>query len=100
MGDRALLVTLDSLKVSRISFIKIDVEGYENQVLDGAVETIKRDRPTILCEILGGVSFEEASPAQKDTIKNTLAKFKMWNYNVMRVGVSDYLAVPLVNKYM
>ena len=31
----------------RVDFIKIDVEGYEGQVLEGAWEIIVRDRPII-----------------------------------------------------
>jgi FkbM family methyltransferase len=42
---------LDDLGLSDIGFIKIDVEGFEGSVLDGARQTIARDRPSILIEI-------------------------------------------------
>ena len=42
--------TIDELDVKQIDIIKIDVEGMERQVLDGAIKTISRDRPTIVCE--------------------------------------------------
>ena len=42
---------LDDIYKGRVSFIKIDVEGHELQVLEGARDTIKRDLPTILIEI-------------------------------------------------
>ena len=42
--------TLDSYGFENIAFIKIDVEGHELQVLEGATETIARCRPTILLE--------------------------------------------------
>jgi FkbM family methyltransferase len=35
----------------RVDVIKIDVQGLEAQVIDGAIETIERDRPTIFLEI-------------------------------------------------
>jgi len=35
----------------RVTLIKIDVEGYECQVLQGAEETIKRHRPTLFVEL-------------------------------------------------
>ena len=36
---------------SRIDFIKIDVEGYEVEVIYGATQTIERCKPTILVEV-------------------------------------------------
>ncbi len=35
---------------NKISFIKIDVEGYEYHVIRGAVDTLQRDRPIIMME--------------------------------------------------
>jgi len=42
---------LDSLTLEPIRFIKIDVEGFEEEVLQGARATIARDRPMLLIEI-------------------------------------------------
>jgi FkbM family methyltransferase len=42
---------LDSLRMTEIGFIKIDVEGHELSVLRGARETLERDRPTLLIEL-------------------------------------------------
>ena len=36
---------------NRVGFIKIDVEGFEQQVVEGAVNLIKRDRPILFIEI-------------------------------------------------
>lgn len=44
------LVSLDSMGLERLDFMKIDVEGMELDVLDGAMETIKKHRPIILAE--------------------------------------------------
>lgn len=46
------LVSLDSLGLQRIDFIKIDVEGMEEQVLRGAAQSIRRCRPLIFMEII------------------------------------------------
>jgi len=43
-------MTIDELKLAKVKLIKIDVDGHELQVLNGAVETIKRCRPIIYIE--------------------------------------------------
>ena len=45
------LETLDSFRLERVSFIKIDVEGHELQVLEGATQTLIDNRPVVLIEI-------------------------------------------------
>lgn len=42
---------LDDYGLRNVSFIKIDVEGHEEEVLEGGRETIARDRPCLLLEI-------------------------------------------------
>jgi len=42
---------LDDIYIGKTSFIKIDVEGHELEVLKGAENTIRRCMPTILIEI-------------------------------------------------
>lgn len=42
---------LDDYNFRDISLIKIDVEGYESQVIRGAKETIVREKPVLLVEI-------------------------------------------------
>ena len=42
--------TLDSYKFEQVDYIKIDAEGHEMFVLEGAIETIKRFTPIIQCE--------------------------------------------------
>ena len=37
---------------NKISFIKIDVEGHELEVIDGAKKTIKKNKPILLVEIV------------------------------------------------
>jgi FkbM family methyltransferase len=48
--EKVILKTLDSYNLKDISFIKIDVEGAELDVLQGGVNTIKESNPHILFE--------------------------------------------------
>ena len=52
-GERENVSTrrLDSFNLEDVSFIKIDVEGYEEAVLNGAKDTIQKNRPSLLIEI-------------------------------------------------
>lgn len=50
----AQVETLDSFSLDTVTFIKIDVEGSELEVLEGARQTIARDRPILLLELLSG----------------------------------------------
>jgi FkbM family methyltransferase len=49
------VLSLDDLirnnKIERVYFIKLDVNGFEGQVFDGANECIRRFRPSILFEL-------------------------------------------------
>jgi len=48
-GDTKI-IRLDSLNLQNVDYIKIDCEGFEYRVLQGAKETIKRCRPVVVIE--------------------------------------------------
>jgi FkbM family methyltransferase len=77
-GDYSV-VSLDSLKLEKLDFIKLDVEGSQSPVLIGAKETITSLRPKILVEVLQGEEevFEE---------------FSNLGYSITeKIGKTDYL---------
>jgi len=49
--EQTPLLTLDSLNLPRVDFLKIDAEGHDLRVLQGAQATIARCRPLIFAEI-------------------------------------------------
>ncbi len=50
LGESTPVVTIDSLNLGRCALIKIDVEGMERAVLDGAAKTIARCLPLLYVE--------------------------------------------------
>ena len=46
------LISIDSLELERVDFVKIDVERMEVEVLNGAMKTLKKYKPILLIEVL------------------------------------------------
>ena len=44
--------TLDSFNLTRVDLLKVDVEGMEEKVISGAIETIKKCKPILFVEFL------------------------------------------------
>ena len=49
-GGGVLLATLDSFEIPVIDLLKVDCEGYEFEVLSGAIETLQQCRPVVAVE--------------------------------------------------
>jgi FkbM family methyltransferase len=49
-GAQAAARPLDSFALSPVDFLKIDCEGYEYFILEGAEETVRREQPCIVVE--------------------------------------------------
>jgi len=70
--------TIDSFGFKDVGFIKIDVEGYERFVLEGAQQTIQRDRPTIQLEIVGNQCRKFNYRAE-----DMISWIRSWDYRVI-----------------
>jgi FkbM family methyltransferase len=90
----APMVTLDSLNLSNISFMKVAVDGCEEIFLKGARETIARNRPVILMEICGGIDFDTATPDQQQANLHIQTLIKSLGYSVEKIAMHDYLCLP------
>jgi hypothetical protein len=52
--------TLDSFNLEKVDILKIDVEGFECDVVEGAFNTISKHKPKIIIETHGSKSRENA----------------------------------------
>lgn len=89
-------ITVDSYVVQNgitVSGMKIDVEGYETYVLEGACKTIMRDRPWIFCE--AEISCVERRGGTLEDLKNQLESF---GYSVHWVDGLSGVLTPFSEK--
>lgn len=93
-GDRVELRPLDSFGFRNVSLIKIDVENFEDFLLEGAQLTIARNRPVLIIEIVGGFTYQDAPAGVRKRIDTTRARLKEMGYKVQHIEYADYLAVP------
>ena len=93
-GDKVELRTIDSFGFHNVSLIKIDVEAFEDHVLQGARKTISRDKPVLYVEIQGDANFDTARPEIRAKIVHTIQLIEQMGYLVTRLRLSDYLGVP------
>jgi FkbM family methyltransferase len=68
LGETVPIIALDDLNLPKCDFIKIDVEGMEEQVVAGAVGTIARLRPILYVENDNGAPSEHGDRAKSDSL--------------------------------
>ncbi len=77
--------------IAKVDFLKIDVEGAEASVLDGATSVLNRDKPILLIELHELYRFKDKHPA--------ILKLRDQNYQVrslgMRLWQEHVIAEPL-----
>ena len=89
-GERVRMSTLDAEIPAEkaVDFIKIDCEGYEMFVLQGARQTIQRSRPVIIVEQKRG-NGQHYGLGQTDAVK----LLQEWCYSAVEVIAGDYIMV-------
>lgn len=84
------LITIDSLELSRVNFMKIDVEGYERKLINGAIKTIMRCKPIMVIEVWINHKGETNIEFTKLLFSDLLHI-----YNVEQIyNTPDYLFIP------
>jgi FkbM family methyltransferase len=79
------LKTLDSFNFDRIDMIKIDVEGFEEEILIGAEQTILRNHPIL--------AIEQQKHEYKDAITElpSVRMLEAWGYKVVGQVKKDWV---------
>lgn len=87
-------IRIDDLRLNRVTFIKLDVEGCEPMALDGMRETLRRFRPKLVVEV-----YDTLLLMQGYTRRDVIDRLRQWGYELsVAVGREeddrlDYLAV-------
>ncbi|MBS4164540.1 Uncharacterized protein PRO82_001870 [Candidatus Protochlamydia amoebophila] len=82
--NKVQIVELDNFHLHNISLIKINVEGFEMEILAGGWETIQRNKPVMIIKI----SNNEQKQNKIQTIEN-------FGYASSNLSGNDYLFIPL-----
>lgn len=82
-GTPVEIKTIDSLKLDRLDFVKLDIEGYECAAITGGLKTIQQHRPYIWVEFF---------ISGRDPIKASLAGVP--DYAFFQVDYQNMLCVP------
>lgn len=84
-----------------VDLIKIDVEDFEADVLEGMQETIKRDRPFIVCEVLPRLHRNERTRKIVEALNYTaywitsLGYIRVPGFDFTRSQFTDFLLSPV-----
>lgn len=87
-GEDVDMVTLDSLELGHVDFLKIDIEGYEFDALMGGERMIRKAKPVIIVEQKPG-NGERYGRGQTDAIQ----LLESWGMITARVIGGDYVMV-------
>lgn len=96
-GEEVDIISIDSLKLKKIDFIKIDVEGYESLVFHGAKNTIEQHKPVIFFEHepkIKHATIETLNDLNfKESLSDPISFLKHLNYILKPIN-NNYLAIP------
>ena len=87
-GLKVPIQILDSYRLQNCSFIKIDVEGMEQQVLEGAADTLHRLRPAMYVE-------NDRREKSHDLIQFLLSMgYRLWNHRPTLYHPDNFFGNP------
>jgi FkbM family methyltransferase len=93
-GENIEIKTLDDINFNeKIDFIKIDVEGFENFVIDGGMNTIIRYKPIIFFEHNFKVVTNEMYDYYNPVNFTITEKLQELGYKIILLNTDNYLAI-------
>ncbi len=94
-GESIEIIPLDSLQLTNVSLIKMDVENYEYFVFQGAKDTLQRNRPVILFECWIDYEYDKRDGIhQKRNFDAVMALVEEYGYEVHVLYNCDFIAFP------
>jgi FkbM family methyltransferase len=82
------LTTIDFLNLDRLDFIKLDVEGYEELVIKGGINTILKFKPIIIMEC-----YKNHNVMSISEIKEMYSSLFDAGYSVKQLKITDFLFI-------
>jgi len=80
---KTLDTLLKELNISKIDLIKIDTEGFEYEILEGAGETISKFKPKMIVDV------------HSEELREKIIRFLLKNYSLVYEKVNSY--EPLIS---
>lgn len=84
------LITIDSLNLDNLDFIKLDIEGYEKLAISGGMQTIKKYKPVITLEFWSNHNGDVDINFTKNNFKDLIDI----GYNAIHITGPDFLFIP------
>lgn len=92
LKEECQIMKIDDLSFDNIDFIKIDVEGFEFEVLEGGLNTIKKFKPYLFIEVGWGKNHPKWEKCEKMYEKLFKIGYKRVNFTNK---TQDILFIPL-----
>lgn len=82
------IISIDDMNFKNVELMKVDVEGMECEVIEGALETINREHPFIVLESLHDNSIQDR---RNDNIFEIIKMLSQYGYFWQQISPVDYL---------